>query len=79
VFAKSKETFLKKFLELPNGIPSKATLNRVFSAIDSEQFESCFIDWVTSIADISRGQIIAIDGKNDTWCKISWKEIAKFT
>jgi predicted transposase YbfD/YdcC len=63
VFAKSKETFLKKFLELPNGIPSKATLNRVFSAIDSEQFESCFIDWVTSIADISRGQIIAIDGK----------------
>jgi len=63
VFTKSKETFLMKFLELPNGIPSKVTINRVFSAIDSEQFESCFIDWVNSIADISKGQIIAIDGK----------------
>ena len=62
-FAKSKEPFLKKFLELPNGIPSKVTINSVFSAIDSEQFESCFIDWVNSISDISKGQIIAIDGK----------------
>ena len=62
-FAKSKETFLKKFLELPNGIPSKVTVNRVFSAIDSQQFESCFIEWVNSISDLSKGQVIAIDGK----------------
>ena len=62
-FAKSKETFLKSFLELPNGIPSKVTINRVFSAIDSEQFESYFIEWVNSISDLSKGQIIAIDGK----------------
>lgn len=63
VFSKSKETFLKKVLELPYGIPSKDTINRVFSAIDCEQFESCFVDWVNSIADLSKGQIIAIDGK----------------
>ena len=62
-FANSKEGFLKKFLELPNGIPSKVTINRVFSAIDSEQFESCFIEWVNSISDLSKGQVIAIDGK----------------
>ena len=42
---------------------SKDTINKAFSAIDSEQFESCFIDWVNSIADLSKGQIIAIDGK----------------
>jgi len=41
-FAKSKEEFLKRFLELPNGIPSKDTINRVFTSIDSSQFESCF-------------------------------------
>jgi len=63
VFAKSKESFLKGFLALPNGIPSKVTVNRVFSAIDSEQFESCFIEWVNSISELSKGQIIAIDGK----------------
>jgi predicted transposase YbfD/YdcC len=62
-FAKSKEEFLKRFLELPNGIPSKDTINRVFTAIDSEHFESCFIDWVNSIVDLSKGQVIAIDGK----------------
>lgn len=61
-FAKSKEDFLKTFLELPNGIPSEDTINRVFSSIDSEQFELYFIQWVSSIADLSKGQI-AIDGK----------------
>ena len=62
-FSRSKEGFLKKFLELPYGIPSKDTINRVFSAIDSEQFESCFIEWVNSIADLNDGEVVAIDGK----------------
>jgi len=62
-FAKSKEPFLKKFLELPNGIPSKVALNRVFYAIDSQQFESYFMEWVNSISDLSKCQIISIDGK----------------
>ncbi|NOZ34859.1 MAG: ISAs1 family transposase, partial [Chlorobi bacterium] len=62
-FANSKEDFLKKFLELPDGIPSDDTINRVFSSIDSSQFEHYFIAWVNSIADISKGQVIAIDGK----------------
>jgi len=73
-FSKSKEGFLKKFLELPNGIPSKDTINRTFSAIDSEQFESCFIDWVNSIVDLSKGQIIAIDGKTIRGAKSQGKK-----
>jgi len=62
-FANSKEVFLKKFLELPNGIPSEDTINRVFSSIDSSLFETCFIEWVNSISNLSKGQVIAIDGK----------------
>ncbi len=62
-FAYSKEEFLKKFLKLENGIPSDDTINRVFSAIDSNQFESCFIEWVNSISEVTKGQVIAIDGK----------------
>lgn len=62
-FAKSKEVFLRTFLSLPNGIPSDDTINRLFSAIDSSQFETCFIEWVNSISEISKGQVIAIDGK----------------
>lgn len=62
-FAISKEEFLKKFLKLNNGVPSDDTINRVFSAIDSNQFENCFIEWVNSISEITKGQVIAIDGK----------------
>lgn len=62
-FSNSKEEFLRKFLELPNGIPSDDTINRVFSSIESSQFETCFIDWVNSISKLSKGQVIAIDGK----------------
>jgi predicted transposase YbfD/YdcC len=35
----------------------------VFSSIDSIQFETCFIEWVNSITDLTKGQIIAIEGK----------------
>ena len=62
-FANSKEEFMRKFLILPNGIPSEDTMNRVFSSIDSSQFETCFIDWVNPRSETSKGQVIAIDGK----------------
>lgn len=62
-FATSKEKFFRKFIELENGIPSEDTINRVFSSIDSSQFETCFIEWVNSISKLSKGQVIAIDGK----------------
>lgn len=42
-YAHAKEDFLRGFMELPNGIPSHDTFNRVFSAIDNQQFEDCFI------------------------------------
>jgi predicted transposase YbfD/YdcC len=62
-FAKSKESFFTKFLELPNGIPSEDTINRVFSSINNLEFEQCFMNWVTSINTLATGQVIAIDGK----------------
>ncbi len=73
-FAISKEGFLRKFLGLPNGIPSDDTINRVFSSIDSSQFETCFIDWVSSISELSKGQVIAIDGKTIRGAKSGGKK-----
>ncbi len=63
IFGKSKEGWLKGFLELPNGIPSHDTFGRVFSLLDAQQFQECFLDWVKAISDVTRGQVIAIDGK----------------
>ncbi len=73
-FSKSKEDFLKTFLELPNGIPSEDTINRLFSSIDSVQLESCFSQWVNSITFLEKGQIIAIDGKTIRGAKSKGKK-----
>lgn len=62
-FGKAKEAWLRTFLELPNGIPSHDTFWRFFSALDPEQFQACFLEWMTSISDVTQGEIIALDGK----------------
>lgn len=62
-FGKSKEIWLRTFLELPNGIPSHDTFGRVFSMIDAQQFQLAFWEWVWAVNDIIQGQIINLDGK----------------
>jgi predicted transposase YbfD/YdcC len=63
VFGKSQIDWLRKFRPFKNGIPSHDILGNVFASIDSKQFTECFIDWVNSIADITEGEVVAIDGK----------------
>ena len=62
-FGKAKHQWLKKILELPNGIPSHDTFARVFARLNPEEFQNCFLNWVKSIGKISEGEVIAIDGK----------------
>lgn len=64
IFAKIKEDWLKRFLELPNGIPSHDTIARVFSAIDSKQFQNAFVNWVNGIELKTECKVVAIDGKS---------------
>jgi len=63
VFGKAKYEWLKTFLELPNGIPSHDTFNRVFSTIDPYAFLECFVQWVQDICPALQNEIVAIDGK----------------
>ncbi len=62
-YGRSKYKWLKKFLELPNGIPSHDTFARVFARLNPEQLQQCFLKWVESISQITVGEIVAIDGK----------------
>jgi predicted transposase YbfD/YdcC len=63
LYGKCKYKWFKKFLKLPNGIPSHDTFNRVFARLDPEQLQRCFLNWVKSISSLIEGEIIAIDGK----------------
>ncbi len=62
-FGKARLEWFKKFLELPNGVPSHDTFGRVFGLLKAEAFEACFFDWVQAVNQVTRGQVIAIDGK----------------
>ncbi len=62
-FAKERFEWLKKYIELPNGIPSHDTIERAFQWIDGVEFERCFILWMREICKSQEMRVIAIDGK----------------
>ena len=61
-FALMKEQWLRKYLELPEGIPSEDTVARILSIIDSSELEKAFQNWVKIIAD-EKTKSISLDGK----------------
>jgi predicted transposase YbfD/YdcC len=60
---KAKHGWFKGFLTLPGGIPWHDTFNRVISALDPAELENGFVAWVSSIAKLTAGEVVAIDGK----------------
>jgi len=62
-FGEAKLEWFQGFLELPNGIPSHDTFGRVFGRLDPDQFQTCFTNWILSVSEVTKGQVIAIDGK----------------
>ena len=72
-FGNSRKDFLKKILDLPNGIPSHDTINRVFSLIKPEQFEEIFCRWTDSIRERGiNAEVLSIDGKTVRGSKDSY-------
>lgn len=63
-YGQAKQEWLKHFLDLPNGIPSHDTFARIFARINPQQFQECFLAWIKSVAKLTDGEVIAIDGKN---------------
>ena len=63
-FGRAKHEWLKGFLKLPNGIPSHDTIGDVLARIDPKAFEQGFLDWVRGIAELTEGEVVAIDGKH---------------
>ena len=66
VFGKEHEDFLRNYLELPYGIPSHDTLQRVFAMVPSEFLENFQTRW-NEMLNSEEGEkvkrLLAIDGK----------------
>ena len=60
-FGELREEWLRKFLELPHGIPDSDTFRRVFGRINPEALAECLYDWLG--CHWEKGTVVAIDGK----------------
>ena len=66
-FGRQQITWLRKFIPLPNGIPSHDTIGRVFALIKPIQFQEAFLSWIeTLVPENGEGEalrLLPIDGK----------------
>ena len=66
IFGKEHEQFLRRYLELPNGIPSHDTIQRVFAMVSPEFLQGYQRRW-NEMLNTDEGErlkkILAIDGK----------------
>lgn len=62
-YGKQKEGFLRTFLDLPNGIPSHDTINRVYNRLDKDKFAACLYKWSKELLDFMDYYQLNIDGK----------------
>ncbi len=63
IFGRSKLDWLRRFFPYANGIPWQGTLGRIFAQLDNEVFETAFIEWITTLGELTEGEVVAIDGK----------------
>jgi predicted transposase YbfD/YdcC len=64
-FGRARYDWLKRFLALPNGIPSHDTFNRVFAAINPRKFNECVVSWLAAVCEAAGLKHIAVDGKSN--------------
>src|SRR5262245_57763990 len=65
-FGRKKAAFFRRFLELPEGIPSHDTFRRVFQAVRPQALQDCLIAWLQGVRQTTpaaQGEVIALDGK----------------
>ena len=62
LYGQKKLKLLRRFLPFESGTPCHVQLGILFSRLDMEEFQSCFISWVASLNERLEG-VVAVDGK----------------
>ncbi len=63
LFGQKRLDWLRRFLDLPNGVPSHDTFERVFARLDPVVFQTCFADWMAAWHSKLTGKHLAVDSK----------------
>lgn len=63
LWGRTHETWLRRFLTLPHGIPCHDTFRRLFQRLDATAFQSCLRQWLFALRGVLKVSQIAIDGK----------------
>lgn len=67
-WAAERHEWLRLFLALPNGIPSRDCIRRLLVALQPHAFQKCFQDWITHAIRtdvVGPARLVAIDGKTN--------------
>ena len=68
-WAQYKEAFLRRVLDLPNGVPRKDVFRRVLSLLNPTVFQTCFAAWLKRLREQAAEAtqidqpVLAVDGK----------------
>ena len=68
-WAQYKEAFLRRVLDLPNGVPRKDVFRRVLSLLNPTAFQTCFAAWLQRLREQAAEAtqidqpVLAVDGK----------------
>lgn len=62
-FCRLHKAWLRRYLSLPNGVPSHDTFSRVFARLDPQVFQRCLRDWLLAFGGVLKCRHVAIDGK----------------
>jgi len=63
-YGRAKEDFFRRFLDLPNGIPSHDTFERVFIKLAPDAFADRFGRWMRAACESTGLVHVAVDGKS---------------
>lgn len=62
-FGRGKLNWLRGFLPFTHGIPSEDCLGWVMASLPRRAFQEAFVAWTQSVAKLTDGEVVAIDGK----------------
>lgn len=62
LFGRLRQKELSDIIDFSNGVPSHDTIERVYSLINPDKFQACFIAWTKALSE-KQTELIALDGK----------------